>query len=148
MSLRRKLKPWCWCVPAVLLILIIIVFPIIYTGYISLTNMNLYHWQGLRGDRAGTTMPARFSSLTQDFCPLLVRRCSGRCSTWSYSLPLGFSHSPGAQRTQAEAQPIVQDATDGLPWAMPAYIFHPALARRNVQHRTWSAKQVDHGVGI
>ena len=45
MSLRRKLKPWCWCVPAVLLILIIIVFPIIYTGYISLTNMNLYHWQ-------------------------------------------------------------------------------------------------------
>ena len=30
-----------------LLILIIIVFPIAYTGYISLTNMNLYHWAGL-----------------------------------------------------------------------------------------------------
>ena len=39
-SLRSTaLKPWCWCVPAVLLILIIIVFPIIYTGYISLTKL-------------------------------------------------------------------------------------------------------------
>ena len=28
-----------------ILILVIIVFPIAYTGYISLTNMNLYHWQ-------------------------------------------------------------------------------------------------------
>lgn len=44
--MRRKFrwKPWCYCVPALLLILIVIVFPIAYTGYISLTNMNLYHW--------------------------------------------------------------------------------------------------------
>ena len=27
-----------------ILIAIIIVFPVLYTGYISLTNMNLYHW--------------------------------------------------------------------------------------------------------
>lgn len=48
MSLRRKLKPWRWCAPAVILILVIIVFPIAYTGYVSLTNMNLYHCRTTR----------------------------------------------------------------------------------------------------
>lgn len=31
-------------IPAMILIGMIVVFPILYTGYISLTNMNLYHW--------------------------------------------------------------------------------------------------------
>ncbi len=30
--------------PSLMLILLIVVFPILYTGYISLTNMNVYHW--------------------------------------------------------------------------------------------------------
>ena len=37
-------KPWLYSAPAILLILIVVVFPIGYTAYISLTNMNLYHW--------------------------------------------------------------------------------------------------------
>lgn len=31
-------------VPSLLLIALMVVFPILYTGYISLTNMNVYHW--------------------------------------------------------------------------------------------------------
>ena len=31
-------------VPSLILIFLIVVFPILYTGYISLTNMNTYHW--------------------------------------------------------------------------------------------------------
>lgn len=38
-------KPWLYSAPALILIAMIIVFPILFTGYISLTNMNLYHWQ-------------------------------------------------------------------------------------------------------
>ena len=30
--------------PSLALIFLIVVFPILYTGYISLTNMNTYHW--------------------------------------------------------------------------------------------------------
>ena len=30
--------------PCLILIALIVVFPILYTGYISLTNMNTYHW--------------------------------------------------------------------------------------------------------
>lgn len=41
---KKKAAPWLYSFPAMLLIGIIVVFPIIYTGYISTTNMNLYHW--------------------------------------------------------------------------------------------------------
>lgn len=44
MNKKRKLLPWLYCTPAVILIGAIVIFPILYTGYISLTNMNLYHW--------------------------------------------------------------------------------------------------------
>lgn len=44
MKHKNKLHPWLYIIPAILLIGGIIVFPIIYTGYISLTNMNLFHW--------------------------------------------------------------------------------------------------------
>ena len=41
---KRKWLPWGYSTPALFLIGVIVVFPILYTGYISLTNMNLYHW--------------------------------------------------------------------------------------------------------
>ena len=41
---KRKWLPWGYSSPALFLIGVIVVFPILYTGYISLTNMNLYHW--------------------------------------------------------------------------------------------------------
>lgn len=44
MKKRRKDRPWRYSSPAIILIGVIVVFPIIYTGYISFTNMNLYHW--------------------------------------------------------------------------------------------------------
>lgn len=43
---RRKgfLYSYAWSMPSLLLIALMVVFPIAYTGYISLTNMNAYHW--------------------------------------------------------------------------------------------------------
>ncbi|WP_167956380.1 carbohydrate ABC transporter permease [Anaerosporobacter faecicola] len=41
---RKKRLPWLYSTPALLLISAIIVFPILYTGYISFTNMNVFHW--------------------------------------------------------------------------------------------------------
>lgn len=40
----KKIKPWLYSIPALLLTVIIVLVPIVYTGYISFTNMNLYHW--------------------------------------------------------------------------------------------------------
>ena len=41
---RENLISYLWSAPSLFLIFAIVVFPIIYTGYISLTNMNIYHW--------------------------------------------------------------------------------------------------------
>lgn len=38
------LYSYAWSTPSLLLIALMVVFPIAYTGYISLTNMNVYHW--------------------------------------------------------------------------------------------------------
>ena len=46
MSKKRRdtLKSYAWSAPSLILIGLMVVFPILYTGYISLTNMNVYHW--------------------------------------------------------------------------------------------------------
>lgn len=41
---REMISAYIWSAPSLLLILLIVLFPIAYTGYISLTNMNVYHW--------------------------------------------------------------------------------------------------------
>ena len=41
---RKKATPWLYSLSSMILVGIIVLFPIVYTGYISLTNMNLYHW--------------------------------------------------------------------------------------------------------
>lgn len=46
--MRKRTKGTLWAylcsAPSLLLILLVVVFPILYTGYISFTNMNVYHW--------------------------------------------------------------------------------------------------------
>lgn len=44
MKNKNKFLPWSYSIPALFLVGVIVVFPILYTGYISLTNMNIYHW--------------------------------------------------------------------------------------------------------
>ena len=41
---RDTLKSYAWSAPSLILIGLMVVFPILYTGYISLTNMNVYQW--------------------------------------------------------------------------------------------------------
>lgn len=46
MKNRKKdtLISYAWSGPSLILIALMVVFPILYTAYISLTNMNVYHW--------------------------------------------------------------------------------------------------------
>lgn len=41
---RYRVKPYLYSLPSLIIVAIVVVFPILYTGYISLTNMNIYHW--------------------------------------------------------------------------------------------------------
>ncbi len=46
MKKNNKEARWAYLysVPAFLLILLLVIFPILYTAYISFTNRNVYHW--------------------------------------------------------------------------------------------------------
>ena len=41
---NERLTTCAWSAPSMILISLMVVFPILYTFYISLTNMNVYHW--------------------------------------------------------------------------------------------------------
>jgi len=41
---KDTLVSYAWSAPSLILIALMVVFPILYTAYISLTNMNVYHW--------------------------------------------------------------------------------------------------------
>lgn len=41
---KETLVSYAWSAPSLLLIWLMVIFPILYTFYISLTNMNVYHW--------------------------------------------------------------------------------------------------------
>lgn len=41
---NRKAMAYAFIVPSLLIVGIVVVFPIVYTGIISFTNMSLYHW--------------------------------------------------------------------------------------------------------
>lgn len=43
-QMKKRTLPWAYSFPALVVIGLIILFPIFYTCYISLTNMNIYHW--------------------------------------------------------------------------------------------------------
>lgn len=43
-SRREGLISYLWSAPSLVLIALMVVFPILYTAYISITNMNVYHW--------------------------------------------------------------------------------------------------------
>lgn len=43
-SRREGLISYLWSAPSLILIALMVVFPILYTAYISITNMNVYHW--------------------------------------------------------------------------------------------------------
>ena len=120
MSLRRKLKPWCWCVPAVLLILIIIVFPIIYTGYISLTNMNLYHWQDYEVIGLGNYARALFK-FDSGFLSALGTTLLWTVLNMVIQLALGFLIALGLNAPKLKLSRFYKTLLM-VPWAMPAYI--------------------------
>ena len=44
MKKQQSFSSYLYLIPAYLMIGLIVVFPIVYTFYISLTNMNIYHW--------------------------------------------------------------------------------------------------------
>lgn len=118
--LRHRYKPWLYCAPALLLILIIIVFPIAYTGYISLTNMNLYHWQDYEVIGLGNYARALFK-LDSGFMSALGTTLLWTALNMAIQLALGFLIALGLNAPKLRLSRLYKTLLM-VPWAMPAYI--------------------------
>ncbi len=48
LKIKSKTEPYLYSAPALIVIALVMVLPIIYTVYISFTNMNVYHWKDFK----------------------------------------------------------------------------------------------------
>ncbi len=117
---KKKIIPWLYGLPAIILIGMIIVFPIIYTGYISFTNMNLFHWSNYKFIGFENYKRALFK-VDSGFLSAL-----GTTIIWtvlnmiiqvvaSYFIALGLN-TEGLKRKRLYKTLLM------FPWAMPAYV--------------------------
>lgn len=120
--MRRKFrwKPWCYCVPALLLILIVIVFPIAYTGYISLTNMNLYHWTDYTFIGLDNYARALFK-FDSGFLSALGTTLVWTALNMALQIGLGFFIALGLNARGLKLKRVYKTLLM-VPWAVPSYI--------------------------
>ena len=112
--------PWLYSAPALVLIAIIIIFPILYTGYISLTNMNVFHWFNYKiigldnYQRALLKVDSGFlkavvTSLLWTFVNMIIQ------VVLAFFIAVGLN-TPGLKLNRLYKTLLM------FPWAMPAYV--------------------------
>lgn len=120
MKNKHRLLPWKFGLPALILIGIIVIFPILYTGYISLTNMNMYHWDnyhfiGLKNfQRALTKIDAGFLSALMTTVIWTILNMVFQVVI-AYFIAVGLNVK-GLKLSRAYKTLLM------FPWAMPAYV--------------------------
>lgn len=120
MEQKQSRKPWLYCVPALLLILIVIVFPIAYTGWISLTNMNLYHWTDYEVIGLGNYARALFK-FDSGFLSALATTLVWTALNMAVQIGLGFLIALGLNAPGLRLKRVYKTLLM-VPWAVPAYI--------------------------
>ena len=120
MKQKSRWKPWLYCIPALLLILIVIVFPIAYTSWISLTNMNLYHWTDYEVIGFGNYARALFK-FDSGFLSALVTTLVWTALNMVIQIGLGFLIALGLNAPGLKLKRVYKTLLM-VPWAVPAYI--------------------------
>ena len=120
MTQKSRIKPWMYCLPALLLILLVLVFPILYTGYISLTNMNLYHWSDYRFIGFNNYVRALFK-FDSGFLSALGTTLLWTAINMVLQIGIGFLIALGLNTSELRLRRLYKTILM-LPWAMPAYI--------------------------
>ncbi|MCM1038658.1 MAG: sugar ABC transporter permease [Roseburia sp.] len=120
MNDKRRFLPWIYSTPALFLVGVIVVFPILYTGYISLTNMNMYHWDdyqiiGLGNFKRALLkvdsgfISALLTTIVWTFLNMVIQIVA------AFFLALGLN-AKGMKRARLYKTLLM------FPWAMPAYV--------------------------
>lgn len=117
---KRKIIPWIYAFPALFLTLIIVVFPIIYTGYISFTNMNLFHWDNYRIIGFDNYKRA-ISKIDTGFISAVLVSVLWTACNMIIQVVLAFFIALGLNVKELKARRLYKTLLM-FPWAMPAYV--------------------------
>lgn len=109
-----------YSLPAFLLVGLIVIFPILYTGYISLTNMNIYHWDNYQFIGLGNFkrailkvdsgfMNALLTTIIWTVCNMVIQVAA------AFFIALGLN-AKGLRASRVYKTLLM------FPWAMPAYV--------------------------
>ena len=117
---RFKTKAWLYLTPALLIIFIVIVFPILYTGYISVTNMSLYHWSDYKVIGLDNYARALFK-FDSVFLSALLTTVLWTALNMVIQLGVGFLIALGLNTPKLRLKRVYNTLLM-VPWAVPAYI--------------------------
>lgn len=120
MKKRHKLVPWLYSTPALILVGLVVLFPILYTGYISLTNMNLFHWSNYK--MVGFDNYARaFGKADKGFITALIVTLLWTVINMVLQVIIAYFIALGLNTENFKGKRIYKTILM-FPWAMPAYV--------------------------
>jgi len=120
MKNKQKSLPWMYSLPALLLVGLIVVFPILYTGYISLTNMNIYHWDNYQFIGLGNFKRA-ILKVDSGFMNALLTTIVWTVLNMVIQVAAAFFIALGLNAKGLKAARVYKTLLM-FPWAMPAYV--------------------------
>lgn len=122
MKKRRKdtLISYAWSCPSLLLIAMMVVFPILYTGYISLTNMNVYHWFDFSVIGLGNYFRALFV-FDSGFLSALLSTILWTAVNMVIQLVIAFALASMLNFHKLRLRKLYKTILM-FPWAMPGYV--------------------------
>lgn len=120
MKSKKKIAAWLNALPAIVLIGAIIVFPILYTGYISLTNMNLFHWDSYEFIGLSNYARALFK-VDSGFLIAILTTLLWTALNMVLQVVIAFFLSLGLNAPGLTLKNVYKTLLM-FPWAMPAYV--------------------------
>ena len=120
MNRKNRLRPWRHSIPAFILIGAIIVFPIVYTFYISFTNMNLFHWNTYEFVGIRNYVRALFK-VDSGFLSAVVTTFAWTILNMVFQVIIAFFIALGLNAPKLKLARFYKTLLM-FPWAMPAYV--------------------------
>ena len=123
-TMKKNKKETFWAylcsAPSLLLILLIVVFPILYTAYISFTNMNVYHWFNFSFVGLKNYKDARFV-FDSGFLAALLRTILWTVLNMVLQLVIAFALASLLIIQDFKGRRVYKTLLM-IPWAIPGYV--------------------------
>lgn len=117
---KRQRMAYLYSAPSLLLIGMIVLFPVIYTGYISVTNMNIYNWFDFTFVGFKNYHTALFV-MDSGFLAALLRTVVWTVVNMVLQLVIAFLLASLLNQKELKLRSLYKTVLM-FPWAMPGYV--------------------------